>query len=172
MTNWIKKLIVKFRFKIEQLTPSFSSKIIKVTGTQENKDVKIHYQVCGKSTVVETTPKDLFDNLAQIQGFSKEDSRLIIHFYMGENKEPNLKIRHINFDSNTEGLEIEDLRNGYVFTLTIEQLFESESLIRDFSTKDLLILYSILVNFLQRRETLQIKPLTLNQNQIPYVINN
>jgi hypothetical protein len=92
--------------------------------------------------------------------------------YMGENKEPKLKIKQINFDSNPEGLEIEDTRNKYIFTLTIEQLFESKSLIQDFNTKDLLILYSILVNFLQRKETLQIKPINLDQSKISYVINN
>ena len=159
MPNWIKKLIVKFRLKIEQLTPCFSSKIIKVSGNPEDKDVKIHYQVCGKSTVVETTPKDLFDNLAQIQGFSKEDSELIIYLDANKNKEPRFKMRHIHFDSNAEELEIEDTRNQYLFTLTIEQLFESPSFIQHFSAQDILIIYAILSNFFQKREALLIRTL-------------
>lgn len=169
MTNWIKRFIVKFQSKMEQLAPCFSSKIIKVT---ENPNVKIHYQVCGKSTVVEATPKDLFDNLAQIQGFSNEDSKLIIYLYTNENKEYNLKIKQINFSAEEEELEIEDMRNKYIFTLTIEQLSESPSLIQNFSAKDSLIIYSTLSNFLQRKEMLLIKPPTSNHSKIPYVINN
>ena len=164
----MKNLLKSFIQKI----PSSTLKIVSVGGSPCEKNTKIRYQVCGKSTTTQDAPDKLLHDLFQIKGFSPEDSDLILALHNAEKNSPNFKIRNIFFSENIEEFEVEDLRNGVTLTMAPEVILESNELIQQFTHAEALALYHCLVSRKIRDEKKLMKTKKLTTASNFYVVKN
>lgn len=127
--------------KILKTPPITTFKVVGVSGKPENKDTKIIYQVSGKATVATEKPATLINELMVIEGFTKEDSRLICNLFWAEKFSASFRILSIQFTDTPARIEIEDLNSKYKLLLTAEEIVSSKQMKGNFSTADLSIIY-------------------------------
>src|SRR5262245_11262056 len=112
------KWIIKFINKLKNTYPICTFKVIGIKGSAELKNLKIIYQVSGKSTVAIESPHNIINELLQIKGFSKNDSYLIYNLTLSERLSHSIKISSIHFNGEEIKFELEDLVRQYVFLIS------------------------------------------------------
>lgn len=123
------------------MCPVNTFKIVSITGTPQDKNTQVIYQVSGKSTISTERPEILIRELMHIRGFSKEDSIFIHNLLVAEVLSCDFRILSIMFDDDYVKFEIEDIRSKYTLQLTTEEIVESNTILKKFSHADLAMIY-------------------------------
>lgn len=125
-------------YRLFNLLPKNSFKVVEVTGSAQNKDLLITYQVCGTSSTTKERPETIVDALMQIKGFSKEDSEIIYTLAVTEKLMPNFKITNIIFEKDGALFEIEDIQFKSLLKLSAEEIINSQNLINNLPISDVI----------------------------------
>lgn len=134
---------MKSRIFSKQKKDKTAFKVVSVSGAPATHDAVIKYQLQGKSTISEDTAKALFDELAQIKGFSKNDSNLIIEMTLTQLLTPKHKIIAYDFSENDIIVSIQDVEQDIILQLSPQEILSITEIKSSLSSTDLELLASL-----------------------------
>lgn len=134
-------------------------KIIDVLHSQISNLISIKYQAVGKSSVSTEPVKDIYRDLAFIQGFSKKDSSLILEAYQLQNNSPDFFLISVIFNDYDPIFLIKDRNSEEQFNFSSNFINSNRELLKLFSITDAYTIFNVLSDRLLAKEKEEINVL-------------
>jgi hypothetical protein len=148
---------------VKELYPVSTFKVVGVNGEPQNKNIKVIYQVSGKSAISTEKPEVLIRELMHIN-----DSELIYNLALAEKMSHSFRILSILFDDVTVKFEIEDLHSKFTLILKAEEILSSNNMLENFSQSDLTMIYYQLLHEVERKQKIlksQLRHQSINETK-------
>lgn len=134
-------------------------KIIDVLDSQISNLVSIKYQVIGKSSVSTESVKNLYKDLAFIQGFSKKDSSLILEAYQLENSSPDFILASVIFNPYDPIFLVNNRNSEEQFSFSSNFINSNKEILKLFSIVDANTILNVVYDTILSREKEEINML-------------
>lgn len=138
--------IIKMLKAIKKIYPSYTFKIAGISGSPQDKNIKIIYQVSGKATSATEKPNALIQELMYLKGFSKQDADLIFHLATAEKLSYSFKILSLHFEHDSTKFEVEDIYRKHTLLLTASEIVNSNKILDGLSPRDITKIYFQFIN--------------------------
>jgi hypothetical protein len=117
-----------------------------------NNKQKIRYQSIGKASYAEEGVQELVNSLVHLQGFSDEDSCIILAASQQQKNVPPLLLESVTFNENGPILLVRDLDLNEQISMDIMTLYENLEIIGQFNNQDGKAIAMLLLNHLIQKE--------------------
>lgn len=125
-------------------------KIINITGSAEERNLLITYQISGKAIATEDSPSNIVKHMKAINGFSKKESDCIIKLATEEQLFAEFKLEGMCHLGKTKYFKVLELpKKGYIY-LTANQIVYDLQILSKFTQKEIeMVLFQLTQDQLQ-----------------------
>lgn len=110
--------------------------------------LRVRYHSVGKRSCTEEYIEDLINDLMHVQGFSDQDSRIILDAYKSQKIEFPLLIEGVIFNENESILLLKDLELNEQIPMSLKSIQDNLEILGQFNHQDCKTIVMLMFNFL------------------------